>query len=116
MALHNPVEDAQRAAFGRNPRGRQALDVARAFLEAPDDDDRIPRRPASSLPAQASPVAQQRAFGQQGAVRRRPAPLGAVPGQVSPIRTFLGGAGSIDRDLLNRVMQRVFQGPTRRRF
>ncbi len=127
MALHNPVEDAQREAFQRNPRGRQALDVARAFLEAPDDDDRVPRR----LPVQAAPIAGQRAFGRRGVVQQRrqptvgaptPVPGGAPvtarqsdgfgPGNVtapSPLRVFLGGSEQPNRDLLRRVMQKVFQ-------
>lgn len=132
MSLHNPVEDAQREAFQRNPRGRQALDVARAFLQAPDDDDRVSRRP-TSLPGQAAPIAGQRAFGQQGAVRRRqptvgvPTPVtggvpvaarqpgGFGPGNiVSPIDTFLREPAVPNRALLSNVMQRLGLGTGRR--
>ena len=120
MALHNPVEDAQRAAFRRNPLSRQALDVAQSFLADPTGEGQ--GAAGGTLPAQASPTAQSRAFGQQGATRRRQRnPGGIPPGNVitpveppSPIRAFLGGSEQPNRDLLRRVMQRVFQTQGRR--
>ena len=126
MALHNPVEDAQRAAFERNPRGRQALDVARAFLQTPPETKESPvfspplispEPGGPSLPAQASSVAGSRAFGQQGARQRRQRNPGGIdpgpPPSISPLRTLLGGSEQPNRDLLRRVMQRVFQNQRR---
>ena len=112
MPTYNPVDDAQRTAFGRQPRGRQALDVARAFLQSPDLAGGT-QGAQGTLPPQASPVAQQR-----GATQRRPAPQarpgGVGPGNAtSPITTFLTEPAMPDRALLNHVMQRVFP---RRRF
>lgn len=108
MALHNPVEDAQREAFRRNPLNQQALDVAKSFLADPTGDGQ-----EGTLPTSASPIARDRSFGQQGATQRRQRNPGAIPpGSVtapSPLRAFLGGSEQPNRDLLRRVMQRVFQ-------
>lgn len=100
MALHNPIEDAQRAAFERNPRGKQALDVARAFLQAPAEPGvgQGTQSPQARSIAQRSPAVSP--------VRRRPA--GPAGGAASPLRTFLGGDETQNSELLSRVIQRMF--------
>ncbi|KKK53208.1 hypothetical protein LCGC14_1393510 [marine sediment metagenome] len=88
MAQHDPVEDAlnerkRRARFVEaggafsSPVNPEALDITRQFLGG---KQQVRRR----LPPQASPVAGQRAFGQQGA-RQRPGGGGLVtPGPTQP--------------------------------